>query len=144
MKNRVLSRTLNFFSINFSKSSIGHFVFLMLSNSLIVSSFSLPSLRRLSYKILGNKWNQGRWERNFPLQICWCPPNGICHAGKEIKTTPRGARNLFKEDIKKDLFSICSKTSWQIIKSKSPSFPLISNISEAKILLQHWLHERTF
>ena len=119
------------FLINLSNNSTDTLVFLMASNSFIQSASALKIFRSNRYMEVGNKWIKGRWDKIRFRHICWWPPNGICHAGNDIKTIPCGFRYLFKLDKNSSFSVICSNISWQIIISKLCSNFFRLNISDA-------------
>ena len=120
------------FLIVLSNNSIGHLVFLMFNSSLTHPSSSFRALNIRSYNLVGSRWKKGRCERKRLRHICWCPPKGICQAGKDMKITPpRVFNNCLHLCINSSLSSICSITSWQTIRSNWCLSSFNRNTSEA-------------
>lgn len=65
-------------------------------------------------------------------QICWCPPKGICQAGKDMNIMPLSDKKSFNLIKSAVLSEICSNTSWQMMISNFWLRLLSLNISEAK------------
>lgn len=65
-------------------------------------------------------------------QICWCPPKGICQAGKDMNIMPLSDKKSFNLIKSAVLSAICSNTSWQMMISNFWLRLLNLNISEAK------------
>ncbi len=115
----------------FLNISMVHPVCLILSSSFIVSSFSPHALSNHRYKKRGSRCIKGRCEMILPRAICWCPPNGICQAGKATNSAPPGDKYSFKPDRKRTLCPMCSITSCIRMRGKVFSKSFSWKISEA-------------
>lgn len=89
----------------------------MLISSFIVPFSSLHVFSNNLYKGFGNKWMNGRCEQSLLLQICWCPPKGICHAGNPTNSTPIGFINFLMYARNGSFVGTCSITSCNSITS---------------------------
>lgn len=89
----------------------------MLISSFIVPFSSLHVFSNNRYKGVGSKWMNGRCEQSLLLQICWCPPKGICHAGNPTNSTPFVFINFLRCARNGSFVGTCSITSCNSITS---------------------------
>ena len=112
-----------------SKSSIVTLSFLISNSSLMQLLFSLNIFKTVLYRNLGSKCMKGICDMILLLQICWCPPKGICHAGNPQKMHPLSLSSDLAFVIKAFFWYgfICSMTSWT---------KMISNFSDISAVIK--------